>query len=1095
MSTVPFQNVSNAVFGAKYQLKSKLQHLVDSDRHGTYCRVAKALSVNEERSDYWAEQFLWAMENGAVPAGRILSNAGAKEHKPKTTLINCILSDTVRDSIGGIGGAVANSMISLSTGAGVGYEFSTLRPRGSYVNGVGSETSGPLPFMDIFDKSCSTVSSAGGRRGAQMATFDLRHPDVLDFVVAKQENGRFRQFNLSVLVPDSFMEDLAEIKRGIPTESWKLRFPLRETDPDFDDATCVYDWWHVNDPAYVKIGDGKTLFKVYKEIAQDDLWKSVMESAYNFSEPGIMFVDHINRENNLWFAEHLSSSNPCSEIYLPPNGSCLLGSINLTSFIQKPFTSEAFFDWDTFKKVVRIFTRMLDNVVEVSSLPLPAQRDEIFSKRRHGMGIMGLGSALIMLGMTYGLEASTNFTTKVMKTLTYEGYDVGADLAKEKGEAPILKQEFTITPDLCRYHNPFAQVHVGENFSGRELWLQSGFMRRVVNEFPELGEKLARHGCRFSHHSAIAPTGTISLAMGNNISNGCEPSFAHEYTRNLTVGNKKTRQQERVYSYEALLYRKIFNLAEDAELPSLFVTADSLHWKQHLAVLAAAQIWTDAGISKCVDGSTLVPTNYGLRRMDSLSLESHTVHDSFKEPLLNLKVLCPDGKLRKVTNHYFGGTKPCRKIRFNNGYELTASLVHKVMTPFGWRCYGDLQVGDSVLFSSSVTEYEGVDGQSLPEAPITGHYSKDIVIPTQVTEDFALFVGMWLADGSLVESNGAINFTNSTDFVIDRYVELVVDLFSVRPRVQFDKRSDKNLRTVTFASKRCCGWLKSLCGHKAGGKKVPDQIITGSKNELLALLRGLSLDGCNLNNATCVYDGKSKILAQQVFEICFVLGLEPHFGKKWVSTHDYFTYGVRIYGFSGCLEARKNSSGFHERFLPIPEEVYSMPFDSKHPQRVTLGKIRRGAQISGSIKESTLIKLGIAYNPAIFSVMITDVEDVIAEVYDITVDESHDYLLGGLWSHNTINLPTDTTFEEFKDVYVHAYKLNCKSVSVFRYNPDTLGSILTLDSDLKNTRYRFVLESGETLEVSGDQKVEYDGEVTVAANLFSALKEGTYAKF
>jgi hypothetical protein len=271
---------------------------------------------------------------------------------------------------------------------------------------------------------------------------------------------------------------------------------------------------------------------------------------------------------------------------------------------------------------------------------------------------------------------------------------------------------------------------------------------------------------------------------------------------------------------------------------------------------------------------------------------------------------------------------------------------------------------------------------------------------------------MWLADGSLTESNGAINFTNSDDFVIDQYVELIVELFSINPKVVYDPRSSKKLRTVTFASKRCCQWLKNLCGHKAGGKKIPDQIMTGSRDELLALLKGLSLDGCNLDNATCIYDGKSHLLAKQLFEVCFVLGLEPRFGKRWVATHNYYVYGVRVYGFNGCLESRKDSGGNHDRLVPIPEEVYTLEFDSLHPQRVILGVIQRGERHSGSIKEATLIKLGIDYDPTIYSVLITDIEDVVTKVYDITVEESHDYSLGGIWSHNTVNTPTNITLEE-----------------------------------------------------------------------------------
>lgn len=1043
-----FQALSDSVYATKYQLTDKNGNKIDKNRFDTFRRVAKALVEFEKDQEFWEDEFYQAMCCGAIPAGRITSNAGAGEHKPNTSLINCIVSDTILDSIEGIGQAVKDSLLSLSTGSGIGYCFSTLRPKGSYVSGVGASTSGALPFADIFDKGCSTIASAGGRRGAQMATFDLRHPDVLDFIKVKREDGRFRQFNISALVPNHFFND---------EKTWQFRFPLRKTDPFVDQSKTCWDYWHVNDEHYTKNEAGLTLFKNYGEIDKQELWDLVLKSNYDYAEPGILLIDKINSENNLWFCEVIMATNPCitgdtkiavagkgavpikslveagvdvpvfcqnmttgtievsmgrnprktgeqlkvykvqlddgttfkatenhglylrdgekvkvkdlkagdslipftqrvdrtpntwvkstgtwqkeqhlmlnykdscvynfgvgkgfyhahhvdwnhsnntlenlqallhedhnslhltvrnpmhfwwdeqdvdgkneyrqkmsesvsgekngmfgkehsektkskigiktverfldetfrekhlqgvlesqtdewkakisksmlkdrevvececpacssifsyeriigssyerrvcskqcasylasnvrasqvvseetrvlislkskefanstigkksksaagknsikqramkcgsfllskgyefskntwdslvpelhkcgfkpavsaskinefwdgnwnqfaddcseynhkvvsvefvghEDVYnitvdqhhnyfivtrefeksgnchfsgilsqncgeqpLPPNGACLLGSIDLTHFVSNSFTDAARFDHSLFTSVVRTFTRLLDNVVEFNNLPLPAQQEEIYRKRRHGMGFFGLGSALTMLGIPYNSHAAQKFAEAVAMEMAIEGFTVGIELAKEKGPAPIMEESFTITPEMSRF-NTFAQQHIGETFTGKELFAKSNYMQRLFQAKPSLEKEILEHGCRFTHHSSIAPTGTISLAMGNGASGGVEPSFAHHYFRNLTVEGKKTRQQESVYSKEFLVYKALESNAGKSDeellnnLPDHFITADSISWKAHVDMLAAIQPWVDSSISKTIN--------------------------------------------------------------------------------------------------------------------------------------------------------------------------------------------------------------------------------------------------------------------------------------------------------------------------------------------------------------------------------------------------------------------------------------------------------------------------------------------------------------
>jgi ribonucleoside-diphosphate reductase alpha chain len=498
---------------------------------------------------------------------------------------------------------------------GIGYEFSTLRPRGAYVSGAGAYTSGPLSFMDIYDKMCFTVSSAGGRRGAQMGTFDVGHPDALEFIRAKRENGRLRQFNLSLLVSDDFMK---AVKRE---GDWQLAFPLGrqefETErPNLDD-TSKYVWreWPQTE-GYVANEEGLVACKIYKTLPARRVWDVIMSSTYDFAEPGFILIDRVNEMNNNWWTENIRATNPCGEQPLPPYGSCLLGSVNLTKFVVDPFTDNARFDWETYRKVVKVFTRMLDNVVEINGLPLAQQRDEIIRKRRHGMGFLGLGSTITMLCMRYGSKKSVAFSQNVSREMAVAGWEAALDLAREKGPAPIMNEEFTVTRAMLRKRPEMVKDgwRVGARISGRVLHARySRYMQRIAEASPELVDELAEVGARFTHHTSIAPTGTISLSLANNASNGIEPSFAHHYFRNVIREGKKSKEKVDVFSFELLAYRELVNprampnSQNPAEkLPDYFISADDIGPKEHVDIQAAAQLWVDSSISKTAN----VPTDY-----------------------------------------------------------------------------------------------------------------------------------------------------------------------------------------------------------------------------------------------------------------------------------------------------------------------------------------------------------------------------------------------------------------------------------------------------------------------------------------------------
>jgi ribonucleoside-diphosphate reductase alpha chain len=1006
IDAIPFQEASLDIWDKKYRLSAKDGTPIDKTMDDTYKRVARALAdvEREEVRDQWYERFLWALRRGAIPAGRVTSNAGALEHKPATSTINCTVSGTIRDSMDDILRKVHEAGLTLKAGCGIGYEHSTLRPRGAYVSGAGAYTSGPLSFMDIYDKMCFTVSSAGGRRGAQMGTFDVGHPDVMEFIRAKRENGRLRQFNLSLLITDEFMAAVRE------NRDWKLAFPLTRAEIEgeqqdlSDSSKFVWREWPVHD-GYVVNEEGLVACKVYKTLPARRMWDVIMTSTYDFAEPGFILIDRVNEMNNNWWCENIRATNPCvtadtrlatqfglvrigdlydaradiqatvdcralgereggvttrpavpafmtapsADVYrvvteagyeikatewhdfyttrgkiklkdlqpgdelliqsgkgqfggcgnealgvllglitgdghitnrgngqqaavvnlwgadreyaelivsyvnsmiagwaarprdyrvsavavpqrnlviirsvilmrylkeffgvgvacktavpeivwrgneqcvkgylrglfqsdgtvntsgnsrtscsirlasshpsllkdvqtllanfgvfstvmkrraagqrmlpdgkggkkayackadhelivdgesrerfmseigfladaknakyeswvegkalrkiqrftsriaeirylgkeavfdttqpdhntvifngivtgqcgeqpLPPYGSCLLGSVNLTRFVREPFTDRAKFDWNEYREVVKVFTRMLDNVVEVNGLPLEKQRDEIMRKRRHGMGYLGLGSTMTLLGMKYGSPESVRFTEDVSREMALAGWEAGLELAREKGPAPIMNEGFTVTREMLRKRSEMARDgwKPGDKIPGRILHAKySRYMQRVAEVAPKLVEELAETGCRFTHHTSIAPTGTISLSLANNASNGIEPSFAHYYFRNVIRGGKKSKEKIDVYSFELLAYRELVNVkakpgstADGEKLPDYFIASEDINPKEHVDVQAAAQKWVDSSISKTAN----VPTDFPYEKFKDIYLYAH----------------------------------------------------------------------------------------------------------------------------------------------------------------------------------------------------------------------------------------------------------------------------------------------------------------------------------------------------------------------------------------------------------------------------------------------------------------------------------------
>ncbi|MBF0418073.1 MAG: adenosylcobalamin-dependent ribonucleoside-diphosphate reductase [Magnetococcales bacterium] len=532
------QEESYRVWDDKYRLKTHSGLALDQTPDDTLLRVAATLSGGDDNR---YNRFVGAMRAGCFPAGRILSNAGAGEHKPAGSLINCLVLDEVVDSMEGIMSSVKKTGLSLAAGCGLGIDFSSIRPKGALVRGAGAYTTGAIPFMEIFDRTCKTVSSAGGRRGALMGVMRVDHPDIVDFIQAKRVPGAFQQFNLSVGVTDDFMKAVK------------------------DDL----DWT----PSFT---DHKGATTKGKTVKARWLWDLIMRSTYEYSDPGVLFLTVYNNDNLLNFMEEIKTTNPCGEQGLPPNGACLLGSIDVSRFVRRKRL-----DLEALYHSAADFTELLDSVVEHANLPLPEYEAELNLKRRHGMGILGFGTALNMLGLAYGSGQSINLLNSIMNTINAAGWMRGAQLAAEHGPAPV-----------------FNDPKVREEYAKR--WIKKfGHVYDAPWETHNVVKTISEIGMRFTHHTSLAPTGTMAFTFGNNCSGGIEPTFAHEYIRNITVEGRKTRKPVTVKSAERFLHQ-----GEDWWR---FDTAYGTNPSQHLAVQAAAQKGIDSSVAKTINTPYDIP--------------------------------------------------------------------------------------------------------------------------------------------------------------------------------------------------------------------------------------------------------------------------------------------------------------------------------------------------------------------------------------------------------------------------------------------------------------------------------------------------------
>ncbi len=545
--------IAQHIWDAKYRFRERGM-VRDATILDTWRRVAAALAAAEKDPDYWQTRFYDSLQDFKfLPGGRILAGAGTSH---RVTLFNCFVMGTIADSMDGIFEALKEGALTMQQGGGIGYDFSTLRPYGSPANDVGSIASGPVSFMQIWDRMCATILSTGARRGAMMGTLRCDHPDIEAFVAAKQDRLQLRHFNVSVLISDAFMKAVDE------NADWPLVFPVGPNGAHKE--TVLHHW-----PGYT----APVPCRIYRRIRARELWHTIMRANYDYAEPGVLFIDRINRLNNQYYCETIHATNPCGEVPLPPYGACNLGSLNLTRFVREPFTGQAQLDWEGIDTAAAIAVRLLDNVIDASRFPLAKQAEQAKNSRRIGLGITGLADALMMLSIRYGSDESLQTAQQIMQRVCHAAYRTSIEIAREKASFPLFE---------------------------RESFLAGEF----VQALPEsIRDGIARHGIRNSHLTAIAPAGSISL-LANNISSGLEPVFDHCYTRRVLQPDGSNREFT-VTDYAVALWQHWQQQHHDT-LPPAFINAHAVPPDEQLRMQATIQPYVDQAISKTIN----IPPDY-----------------------------------------------------------------------------------------------------------------------------------------------------------------------------------------------------------------------------------------------------------------------------------------------------------------------------------------------------------------------------------------------------------------------------------------------------------------------------------------------------
>jgi len=1034
----------------------------------TQKRVAEDIASIESDREKWSNEFLKILENFQfVPGGRIISNAGTQIRG--TTYINCFVDGFTgqnQDSIGGIMEALKRQAYILKSEGGYGFCADVIRPRGGYIEGIANETPGAVKWLDNWNTQSDVITAGSGkktenkkgkqkiRKGAQMVTMSCWHPDVEEFITAKQTPGKLDKFNMSTLITDAFMEAV------LNNNEWNLIFP------DFDKDKNYYDeHWDGNINKWIENGQSVKVYKTFKDA--NELWDLIMKSTYNRNEPGVLFVDTMNRLNNLAYCEYINATNPCGEQILPIGGVCLLGNLNLTQFIKDDMSG---WDYERLKQVIPIAVRFMDNVNDLTYVPLEDQKFNLLNKRRIGLGVMGYGSALLMMKVRYGSIEALKITEDLMNFIANTAYQSSALLSKEKGAFLMFDSE---------------------------KYLQSKFIYNLSDETKRM---IREFGIRNSHLLSIQPTGNSSI-LANIASGGLEPVFLFDYIRTVIQpfapdglstpinidwagmtytqtgvqdwkwvkeGDEnmlKTEFQGNIYKFDrgrGLLKESIVKdygvryLEEKGEWDpnaNWAANINNLKIDEHIETMKVISKYIDSSMSKCVSEGTLITTNKGIIPIESLS--DNETPDSFSDINGNYKILDENGDFKKITKHYFGGDKDCYNIRFDNGFNVDVAYTHKFKTENGWKSVLDLNEQDIIFYRNNKIENnnEYIKLEKSPDFYNSIKYN----YPKIMDENYAKFIGMLLSDGYI--NKNSVGIVEKNEKVGDEIDKLFEILFKVKSKVAIDKRS--GVKSHMINSRPMVKFYKEFIGSNALNKDIPNEILLSNDKVKMAFLEGLSLDGyIKTDKNLVIYGGYSYNIANKVSYILSSLGYEYHLQEKNVKNGRLSKKMFIIKGYltdSNIIPIEEHKLEYsitgkkHRKIFVENKKTYEDLPNTQNKDYFLFRNLRKSLKSSSFTRKDLLDKLGISYDNNLTCVKITDIKHIgKRKVYDIEVEDTHSYLINGIVSHNTINLPNDYKYEDFKHVYIELFKSGTIKGGT-TYRAGTMATVIKKKDDVEDS--------------------------------------------
>ncbi|GAB4108686.1 MAG: hypothetical protein OHK0022_60510 [Roseiflexaceae bacterium] len=982
-------DIALTVLKKRYLIKDDLGNVIETPET-MFRRIADTIAAIDTRYGATPEQvkarsdsFYQLMAEGWFePNSPTLMNAG----RPLGQLSACFVLP-VEDDLSSIYETLKHQALVHQSGGGTGFSFSQLRPRNDVVRSTMGVASGPVSFMDVYNHSTEAIKQGGTRRGANMGILRVDHPDILEFITVKQDLTKITNFNISVAITDTFMEALrADTTYDlINPRTGEVHIAQRE------------DLKHpVSGAVLVKKGEPCRLHA-------REVFDLIVQCAHATGEPGLFFIDRANQYNPVPQLGSYEATNPCGEQPLLAYDVCNLGSINLGLFV----TEDQNIDWDRLREVVHQSTRFLDNVIDANNYPLPQIRELSNRIRRIGLGVMGWADMLIRLDVPYNSDEAIELGRRVMGFVDEESKRASEQLAAERGTFPEWE---------------------------RSIWGPDATCARDAQ-----GQRIRpERKLRNCNVTTVAPTGTISMIAG--CSSGIEPIFAVAFwryqadTRMLDINPDFVARAQREGWHSEELMARIADTGHihHAEVPEAvqraFVTAHDIAPAWHVRMQGAFQEYTDSAISKCIAAGTLIPTSRGLVRVEDFA---ETVEDDTFTAL--------DGETRtaqgyRITQHYHAGHKPAVKITLDNGASLTGAVgSHRVLTSNGWQLMSDLKLGDVVL--GRLVESHGAGGAAI-EWTTTHRTSANhtIQVPERMSPDFALFLGMLAADGHTVETTGNVGISCKDEEVERVFGEIVMRLFGCAPKMIEDSRT--GVRTLYLTSRNLARCIENLIGKGAYNKHVPEQILKGNAEEKLAFLSGLTLDGylVQKTGVLYVYNGMSERLAYEAAELCRSFGLpKVNQGRKQVPGYGlahYVAVSNELQARIRCVESRKNAAQPAEiDYLVFIGDRAQTTISESHPAYFAVKALRQRGHTW--CMRSTAERLDWPTDTLAYQV--TTIEDAgLVDLYDIEVEQSHEYVVNGIISHNTINFSYEATTDDVREAYELAFSLGCKGITVYR---------------------------------------------------------------